>query len=443
LLEKVQLVLDADWHEARRLFSEAARLVPRHALVRSLGDAIRERRLELQESGCAIDDELPAADPRTVDPTEVVEMPGMEAHPPRQQHSPASNTRSFPRRRRRSSEALRAYLQPVYLRLRYSPSRGALITVVLLVLLVVSLSINAALYFMESDEPAAIPPPVAAVPPTLEIRALPDGAEIFIDGRKAGDSVVRSQLAAGDYSVVVSKPGYAPQTLPVKLDKPRQTVDVTLQALPMDLRIISDQPSGTVWLDQELKGELAGGELSIPQVRPGIHELNIKTAKGQALASFEMRAGVPATPISLPQRRLPAVFFIGSTEKNLRIDCNCGPADIRVGGSTVALKAGGVELESPASGSMLPLAVWGGKKLSLEGGATPRAIVAAYWNRPVTPPAPSPADALLSEATLLTNNRRYEEALAKLKEAIARDPKNDEAAVLEKRIRRLMAFNPN
>jgi tetratricopeptide (TPR) repeat protein len=443
LLEKVQIVLDEDWRQARQLFSEAARLVPHHSLVKSLREAIRERRAAASDVGT--DDEVPEADSVTVDVAEPVELAGFAAPAaPQAQQTPASHKPSFRLLCRRSMAAMQAHLQAFYLRLRYSSSRGPLITVVLLVLLVVSLSANAAWYFIASDKPAVTSPlPVAAVPSTLEIRALPDGAEIFIDGRKAGESVVRSQLADGEYSVVVSKPGYTSQTVPVKLDAPRQTVDVTLQALPMDLQIVSDQPAGTVWLDQELKGELARGELLIPQIRPGIHELIIKTSKGQALAAFEMRAGSPATPVSLPQRRLPAVFFIGSTEKNLRMDCNCVPTDVRAGGSTVPLKAGGVELESPAAGSSLQLALWGGKKLIVEGSAKPRAIVAAYWNATTTAPRPSSTDALISEATLLMNNRRYEAALAKLKEALARDPRNDQVPILEKRIRRMMILNPN
>jgi uncharacterized caspase-like protein/tetratricopeptide (TPR) repeat protein len=60
-------------------------------------------------------------------------------------------------------------------------------------------------------------PPIAPAPPKLLVAAFPEGAQVSINGQRAGSGVVEKDLPTeGDYQVTVSAPGYAPVARSVK-----------------------------------------------------------------------------------------------------------------------------------------------------------------------------------------------------------------------------------
>ena len=165
---------------------------------------------------------------------------------------------------------------------------------------------------------------------SVDIVTAPAGAEVVLDGKKIGLSPAHIQLASGAYAVGVSLVGYGPQNLPLTIEAGPKTVNVTLKPTPMDLRVVTDQSAGTVWLDEEAKGDLDGGGIVIAGVQPGVHQLKVRTRYGEAVAAFNFQPGQLPAPSSLPTDRSLAVFFIGRSLGKSRMECNCAPIALKI-----------------------------------------------------------------------------------------------------------------
>ena len=78
---------------------------------------------------------------------------------------------------------------------------------------------------------------------------MPEGAEILVDGQKIGESQVQAALTRGTHTVTAKLAGYDSRTLPVEIGSEATALQINLLPTLLNLNILTDQPGGTVWLD--------------------------------------------------------------------------------------------------------------------------------------------------------------------------------------------------
>jgi hypothetical protein len=277
---------------------------------------------------------------------------------------------------------------------------------------------------------------------TVEIAATPEDAEILVDGKKSGNSKVRIQLPAGSHTVSAALPGYETQTVPLSVASEPQNVTVQLQAVPLDLRVVSDQTTGHLWIDDEEKGEIGAAGILVPGIGTGTHTITVRSPLGESKAVFDFRPGEVPVAVSLPPTPMPAVLFVGTSKGQSHADCNCAPATLKLAGSEEPLKPGGVDLSLPEGDYSAELSILGGKKLTVASGSFPAATLAMYWGEKRVAAPTDNTDALLAQATTMMNKGQYQDALARVKQALSKDPRNEQAVILQNKIERLMAISP-
>jgi PEGA domain len=274
----------------------------------------------------------------------------------------------------------------------------------------------------------------------VDIITAPAGAEVAVNGKKIGASPSHTQLASGAYTVTVSLAGYESQNVPLTIEAEPTTVSVTLKPTPMDLRVVTDQATGSVWLDEEAKGDLDAGGIVIAGVQPGVHQLKVRTRSGEAMAAFDFQPGQLPAPTSLPTDRSLAVFFVGRSLGKSRMECSCAPIALKIDNADQSLGNSGLEMNLAEGEHVADLPIMGGKKLVINESRLPAATVALYWGARTPAPAAKSIDDLLEEANTFITNHQYQDASARLNEVLSRNPGDDRVPILQRRLDRLKAL---
>jgi len=313
----------------------------------------------------------------------------------------------------------------------------SMLLVVLGFVLLVLISIYAVMRWTGNSERSA------GIPLTIEITATPDDSEISIDGKSAGNSKDRIELAAGKHDLLVSRRGYRPwqQTL---VASGSLKLPVTLQSIPMDLRILPGQEKGELWLDnQPQAGSLDGsGGWTLTSLSQGTHSVRIRTAAGESTVSFDFRNGNPAAPI-LPGGG-PIILFVSSADGKVRAECNC-KSELHMGDSSQPLEPGSAaafmltdgnysaELKGPSDP---------GKAVGITVGPTATTTMAFFWPVPVPVPVQEKKpvlniQSLLTSSMNLLKDSKCDAAQANIDQVLSKDPGNADALGIGRRITRL------
>jgi tetratricopeptide (TPR) repeat protein len=214
---------------------------------------------------------------------------------------------------------------------------------------------------------------------SMDVNVTPNGADILIDGQKVGASEVQTRLNPGKHTVSASLVGYDSQSVPVELGSQASVVHIDLRPIPLHLRLVTDQPGGPVWIDNQLRGDIADREVTINGVEPGVRTLRIRTPSGDVEMRLEFPPGKPPIPKSLPSRQVATVLFVGSAGEKSHLECNCAPAGLKVGALAELIRAAGLEL--PLVEGRHSAELWVGKnfrKLTIDGSRSPMATIAVF-----------------------------------------------------------------
>jgi len=276
----------------------------------------------------------------------------------------------------------------------------------------------------------------AASPLTIEVTASPEGSEIFIDGKSAGISTARRGLPAGKHDLLVSRSGYRPWQQSLEAAGSLK-IPVTLQPIPLDLRIVPGQDKVEVWLDDEPQaGSLdASGGRTLTGISQGTHSIRIKTAAGESTVSFDFRNGNPAAP-TFPEGG-PTILFVSSSDGKVRAECNC-KAELQLSDSSQPLEPGSAATFTLAPGKYpVQLAgLPGPKKVAgLTLGPTPDATIAFFWQVKEKPVLD--IQSLLNSSVNLLKDSKCDAAQANVDRVLSDAPGNADALGISRRITRL------
>ena len=158
--------------------------------------------------------------------------------------------------------------------------------------------------------------PVPAVPTTgeLSVSTLPLGAVIEIDGHPGQwkSPQVIGPLAAGNYKVTVSSPGYAPETRVVQVAAGARTpVDVKLGASKGFLKVAGSPSGASIYIDGKDTGKATPAEFTLD---PGTHTVTLRKP-GHLDSSTEIKLaagqGVSYSPSLMVAGRTDNIRIVG------------------------------------------------------------------------------------------------------------------------------------
>jgi tetratricopeptide (TPR) repeat protein len=214
---------------------------------------------------------------------------------------------------------------------------------------------------------------------SVDIRATPQGAQIFVDDKKVGESQALTQLTSGTHTVTVSLAGYDSQTFPFEVRSGSTALQIDLRPILMDVHLVADQPGVVVSMDDQIQGDTTETGMTISGVEPGIRTIKMNTPGGDLEIRLEFEPGKIPVPRFLPPRQIANVLFVGSAEGKSHIECNCAPAGLRVGDLAELIRGTGLEL--PLMEGEHTAELWLGKRhrnFTVRGSRSPVATIAVF-----------------------------------------------------------------
>jgi hypothetical protein len=308
--------------------------------------------------------------------------------------------------------------------------------VVLGIVVLVLVSIYVAMWWRGSPELTA------RVPLTIEVTASPNDSEIFIDGKSVGTPKAPLAFPAGKHELLVSRRGYRSWQQSFEAAGSLK-VPVTLQPLPMDLRILPGQEKVEVWLDDEQKvgSPDSSGAWTLTGLSQGTHSLRIKTSAGESTVSFDFRNGNPAAPI-FPEGG-PSIVFVSSSDGKVRAECNC-KAEVQLSDSSQPLEPGSAATFMLTDGKY-PVELKGlpdpRNAVGITVGPTAETTMAFFWPVPVKEKKPVlDIQALLNSSVNLLKDSKCDAAQASIDQVLSKAPDNADALGISRRITRLRSL---
>ncbi len=177
----------------------------------------------------------------------------------------------------------------------------------------------------------------AAVLVPVNVMISPPGASIQIDGQVRGTAKAALNLAPGVHRLKATLDGYQPGYLEfIAKAGPTARLNLTLEPLPLVLRLGSDLEAGQILLDDQPVGELENGEFTLEKAPGGRHIIRLVSKAGTAEVPFE------STPADLPGFTGPAAakdllaVMAGSFRGTVRVQCTGGPVTVLLDGKAPA-----------------------------------------------------------------------------------------------------------
>ena len=370
LLEKARVVMNNDRRKLNQLLNEARSFVPNHPELQTLSFDLDEP--ASGPSGPSGDDNWEEqALVRIEHPAAALSEVAEQAPPPEPEVEPPAP--SPPPSEPPAPQARPFYGNPIQAQKDRVFQRAALFALVF----IGALTIGWLVYSKPASEGVLAVPILA----TVEIKATPPGAEIFVDSQRVGESQVTAQLSRGSHTVTASLAGYTAQTLPLEVGADTKGLQIDLRPILLDVNVVSDLPGADLWVDGEIKGHIAENGITISGVEPGVRVLKIVTPDVGVEMSLDFQPGRIPVAKALPSRQIANVLVAGSVDGRSHVECNCAPAGLRVGEVAEIIRAGGLEV--PLEEGQHRAELWLGKnrrKLTIQGSRSPVATIAVFSN---------------------------------------------------------------
>ncbi len=159
----------------------------------------------------------------------------------------------------------------------------------------------------------------------LVVSSQPLGASVHAGNASCVTPNCNLALEPGTYNVEVSRPGYAPQSPTVRIEKGKipPALNLTLQPLPSVVRINTNLAQGSATLDGRAAGALINGQLALNNVAAGKHSVKVTGPDGDAELDFTVApAQAPVVGSSVRARNI-SVLVVSSLGGATHLDCNC------------------------------------------------------------------------------------------------------------------------
>jgi hypothetical protein len=170
----------------------------------------------------------------------------------------------------------------------------------------------------------------------VAVKTNPPGASVRVNGEVKCTSDCNIELAPGPYEIQAVLPGYEPGA--TKIDVAAGTpanVDLTLQPLPLAVRLYTDFTAGKVTFDGQPYGDLQDGQLILEKISSGKHTIKVTSGANEAQFEFDAQSGrAPAVTGPVTARNTLAILVanagqqtrVHSSVPNLKVAIDGNPA---------------------------------------------------------------------------------------------------------------------
>ena len=168
---------------------------------------------------------------------------------------------------------------------------------------------------------------------TVKIATAPQGASIRVNGEARCTSDCQFALAPGAYQITAFLDGYEPAASGVNLVLGKsESLNLTLEARPQTVRILSDLAQGKVVLDGQPPVDLQDGQYVFEKVPPGAHVATVTGPNAEASFNFDLTpARLPVVSGTVAARNVLAVL-VSSLAARARLVTSSGPWKLAVNG---------------------------------------------------------------------------------------------------------------
>jgi hypothetical protein len=109
---------------------------------------------------------------------------------------------------------------------------------------------------------------------TLEIRSVPDNANVFLDGKPRGKTPFSEKIEQGEHKIRVELKGYnSHEENVVVIKEEKKSASVTLQLLPGNLNVTTNPPGASVTLNDR---QYQNSPVEIKGIQPGDYKLKVE-----------------------------------------------------------------------------------------------------------------------------------------------------------------------
>lgn len=167
----------------------------------------------------------------------------------------------------------------------------------------------------------------------VQITTTPPGASIRVNGEAKCTSDCALPLPPGAYQITAFLDGYEPAASGVSLiaGKP-ETLNLTLEARPQTVRILSDLAKGKVVFDEQPPADLQDGQYLFEKVPPGTHTISVSAPNAEASFTFDLApAKLPEVGGTVNTKNMLAML-VSSFAGHGRLVTSSGPWKLAVNG---------------------------------------------------------------------------------------------------------------
>lgn len=209
---------------------------------------------------------------------------------------------------------------------------------------------------------------------SIAIKTSPMGASIRVNGEVKCTSNCNIELPTGTYEVLAVMPGYesATSALNVVGGTPGE-LSLTLQPMPLSVRLFTDLQAGKVTLDGNPLGDLQDGQLVLDRVSPGRHTVKVTSQATEASFDFESQLGQAPVIVGPVTAKNVLAIVVSNAGKDGKVHSS---ANVKVQVDGVAAGDAG------PSGLALANLAAGDRELAISDGSTDRKLLVSVGAQP-------------------------------------------------------------
>ena len=195
------------------------------------------------------------------------------------------------------------------------------------------------------------PPPVPMA--RLQLRTIPPGATIRVNGRIRGTSNFELEDKPGSYQIDALLDGYQPASANAQLKAGSSApIELTLQPLPQTVRLVTDFSDAKVALDTQEPRPAQDGLVTFDAVTTGKHSLKLLSRLGQAQVDFELVPGAVPQLGAPPTVNSTSALVVSAFNGQARVYTTLPSAKVLVDGAPAGDAApGGLQLTNLSQGT--------------------------------------------------------------------------------------------
>lgn len=221
----------------------------------------------------------------------------------------------------------------------------------------------------------------------VNLQAAPAGAEISVNGAVCGSSDCTLELAPGEYRAEARLADYQNASVAFTVkggEASPPAISLTLLPVPPLVTISTDLAEGSVLLDRVPFKRVQGGDIEIPKLAAGAHNIFVQSGAFQASITLNVADGAMPTITGPIQTQGMFGFVLAHADANAKIYGSMASATATLDGMPAGtVGPGGLELKDLTPGAHAVLLEGPGAhaQINFDGGPTPALVASLVTNR--------------------------------------------------------------